>query len=215
MTAKDLILLMADLDAELTMKGLLLRHRALGIRPVGYDIIRHAMRDSGCRRDAATQLRGYHGRYAHALVIFDRHGCGADTTERDVIEREVEEQLARSGWPEGHSACIVLDPELESWVWSDSPEVARVLGWREGMAALIRELREREFVNEGEWKPRDPKAAMKHILRRARIPHSAALFARLAAGVGLSRCHDPAFHKFVHALRRWFPDNGGGEGLPS
>jgi hypothetical protein len=63
-------------------------------------------------------------------VLFDYYGCGAEhEMAPEEIEDEVEEKLSRSGW-EDRARCVVIDPELEVWVWSDSPEVDRCLGWK-------------------------------------------------------------------------------------
>ena len=58
---------------------------------------------------------------------------------REEIQEEVEIGLTRNGW-EGRSKAIVIDPELEVWVWSRSPIVAEVLGWDTDIEALRRWL---------------------------------------------------------------------------
>ena len=49
---KDLIILVADKNMEHTIKGLLARPPALGIRPLSFDIRVHPERDAGCRGEA-------------------------------------------------------------------------------------------------------------------------------------------------------------------
>jgi hypothetical protein len=66
--------------------------------------------------------------HEHALVLFDRAGRGKEGVGRAALEREVEERLAASGWS-ARAAAIVMDPELEAWVWVDSPHVERIVGW--------------------------------------------------------------------------------------
>ena len=116
------------------MKGLLVRTDSIDIAPMDFEIRRHVNRDSGCRTNAANFLRPYLRAYHYALVIFDRHGCGSRGT-REEIQEEVEIDLTRNGW-EGRSKAIVIDPELEVWVWSRSPIVAEVLGWDTDFEAL-------------------------------------------------------------------------------
>ena len=123
---KDLFVLAADLELANALEGLLSRPRDLGIRDVAFDMERHLNRDSGCRTEAVEYLRPYHRGYQYALVVFDYHGCGS-VRPKEVIQRGLEE-LARNGW-EDRARVIVIEPELEVWVWSDSPAAYRVLGW--------------------------------------------------------------------------------------
>lgn len=204
MTAnKDLFLLLADTDAQYAIETLLNRPRALGIRPICYDRIRHVGRDAGCRKDCVELLRRYQRSHAHALVVFDRHGSGWDKRPREEIEADRERALADSGW-EKRAAVIVLDPELEAWVWSTSPHVAAVLGWKtpETLQAFLQRHR---WLETESAKPEQPKEAMEAVLRQARKPRSARIFGELAEKIGLSTCTDPAFAKFRATLQHWFP----------
>jgi len=202
---KDLIVLIADLDAENTITTLLDRSHSLGIRSIVYDWVRHTERDPGCCRNSVDMLRRYQTTHAHALVVFDRHGSGRDGEDREVIERSIEELLSRSGWGD-RVAVIVLDPELEIWVWSDSPEVCGALGWN-NRSNLDTFLLQEEWIEEGQVKPTQPKEAMGAALKRSRTPRSAGIFEQLAENVSLNRCTDPAFTKLKAVLRSWFSNN--------
>ena len=104
----------------------------------------------------------------------------------------------------GRASVIVIDPELEVWVWSQSPEVDRALGWSQCQPDLRTWLQSQDLLQERGQKPPDPKSAMQQALRRVRKPHSAAIFAQLAEHVGIQRCRDSAFLKLRNTLRRWF-----------
>ena len=78
MNNMDLFVLVADLDMANTLEGLLSRSRDVGIRDVMFDVRRHPGRDNGCRTVSVEYLRPYLGRYDHALIVFDRHGCPDD-----------------------------------------------------------------------------------------------------------------------------------------
>ena len=132
--AKDLVILVPGRDEAKTLAGILSRPNAIGIRPVDYEVQQHPDRDAGCRLRGHEFLRREVRRFAHALVLFDRMGCGDEQTSRVALERAVAAQMAASGW-EDRAAAIVIDPELEAWVWSDSPQVARCLGWTFGMSS--------------------------------------------------------------------------------
>jgi len=203
MTVKDLIVLTADKDTEFSIRALLNRHLAVGIRQIQYDLFVHPGHDSGCRPRAHTFLRAFAKSYSFALVIFDREGCGRDDHSRLEIEREAEDALASSGW-KGRSSVIVIDPELEAWVWSDSPHVPTVLGWTAPAADLHTWLQAHNFALLPNRKPVRPKEAMLATLRAMRKPPSAALFQQLASQVSFTRCTDDAFLKLLTTLRRWF-----------
>ena len=92
----DLLVLVADLDMEQAVKGLLARPESLEMAPVKFEIRRHPRRDSGCRTGAVEYLRAFLGSYRHALILFDLEGSGSDRA-REEARREVEAVLSRSG----------------------------------------------------------------------------------------------------------------------
>ncbi len=202
---RDLVVLVADNDIAETMRALLQsRQTSLGIRPVEFDILPVRPRDGRCRAHAVEYLRREASAYRHAIVVFDRHGCGRETESRTAIEDQVERDLSRNGW-EGTAKAVVIDPEIEQWVWSGSTEVARVLHAQGDYAALQRSLRSAGLWPQGAPKPPDPKQAMKQVLRQTRTPPSPVMFRRLAEKVSLRRCQCPAFGKFKDTLASWFP----------
>ncbi|ATB35437.1 hypothetical protein CYFUS_000850 [Cystobacter fuscus] len=203
--AKDLVVLVADKNTEFALKGLLTRRtHALRIRPITFDVFVHIERDPGCLRRAPDFLRPHSTRYNHALVMFDRDGCGQEHKERVDLEQQVEEQLAQSGW-DNRSAAVVLDPELEIWVWSDSPHVETTLGWSNRVPGLRSWLVNSGLLGESDVKPRDPKLAVEEALRVARKPRSSNLYQQLALSVGFESCSDAAFQKLKKLLNTWFP----------
>ena len=200
---KDLFVLTADADMQAAMKTLLsARHRALGIRNIAFTVERHTQRDAGCRRRAADRLRGYAHDHAHALVMFDRDGSG-DSSPREDIQTSVDAQLSAAGWPD-RSKTIVIDPELEVWIWGSSPHVARLLGWQTN-EVLRSWLHQHGLWPEPETKPPDPKAALHRALRIQNRHPNASLFGEVARRVGLGRCQDPAFQELRSTLKEWFP----------
>jgi hypothetical protein len=99
----------------------------------------------------------------------------------------------------------VIAPELETWVWSDSPRVDRVLGWNRDDLSLREWLREKGLLEEGAVKPTEPKRAVELTLRTVRTPRSSSIYFELAQRVSTDRCTDPAFEKLRRCLREWFP----------
>jgi hypothetical protein len=204
---KDLILLVPDKNMEASLKGLLSRFQALRLRPVIFDLFPHPDRDPGCLLRGHDFLRPFVSLYEHALVLLDRAGCGRDAADRSTLETQIEGRLSQTGW-ESRAAAVVISPELENWVWSDSPHVERALGWERGPAPLRSWLREKGLLEAGAAKPARPKEAVELALWTVRKPRSSAIYFELAQNVSTDRCTDPAFLKLRRCLREWFPPLG-------
>jgi hypothetical protein len=201
---RDLVVLVADKDMEQAIRKLLQRPASLGISTLTHEIYTHPAHDGGCRTASHELLRPLASQYRYAIVLFDREGSGRDAHTREELEQQVEERLAGNGWP-GRCSALVLDPELEIWVWTDSSELDQVIGWA-GRQPSVREwLRAQGFALNAEGKPNRPKEALRAALRYVRKQPSASLFAALAAKTSLSRCTDPTFLKLKTTLRQWFP----------
>lgn len=201
--AKDLVVLVADKNIEFAIEGLLQRPESLGTRPISFEVLPHPERDPGCLLRSPEFLRSFTHRYFHALVLFDREGCGRGRESRSSLEEDLESRLS-DDWTE-RARAVVMDPELEAWFWSDSPHVAEALGWRDRDPDLRTWLEERGFLTSGSIKPSRPKEAVEAALREVRRPRSSAIYGRLASVVSFRRCTDPAFLKLLETLRLWFP----------
>lgn len=202
---RDLVVLVADKDMEQAVLKLLTRAASLGISNVTYNVFTHPRHDPGCRTASCEVLtRSLASQYRFALVLFDYEGSGDEKTAPDQLAQQVEAQLASCGW-EHRCRAVILAPELEIWVWTDSSELDRVIGWA-GRQPVVREwLRDQGFTLQTSGKPDRPKEALRAALRHVRKQPSAALFAALASSVSLSRCVDPAFLKLKSVLQHWFP----------
>ena len=202
---KDLVILVADIQQQKTIQTLLEERRSsLELRPVAFDIFPHSGHDPGIYREAGAFLATFTGQYRYALVLLDVAWDGSPGNA-EKIEQTIQSDLDQHGW-QGRSAVIALNPELEVWVWADSPHVPNELGmtWQQ-----IRELAE----NKGYWareaaKPTHPKELLEEVLYRTRRRRSSALFMRLAQNVGLADCQDPAFVHLREILWAWFPAEG-------
>jgi hypothetical protein len=205
---KDLVVLAADKNTDYGLRGLLGRPASLGIRPIlaSTDTFVHPRRDPGCLNEAHDFLRPMLRDYRHALVVFDRMGCGREALSQARLADAVRGRLSASGW-ENRAEVVVLDPEIEVWVFAASLQVERCLGWPTKRLRLRRWLEERGAWGEGKSKPYDPKAALEIALREIRRPRSSAIYRRLGERVGMQGCTDPGFGKFREVLREWFPAN--------
>lgn len=208
MSVMDLVCLVADSNIEQTLRPLLdERSPALGIMPPSYRLYVHPEHDPGCYHHAPDFLRAFQAQARYALVLFDREGCGQESRSREEIEEDLEQRLRKSGW-EGRATALVIDPELENWVWSDSPHVAAALGWADRSPDLRSWLEAKALLETDAVKPARPKEAMEEALRTVRKPRSSAIYRQLARQVSLVRCSDPAFAKLKATLVRWLGDPG-------
>jgi len=185
-----------------SLREILSRHQSLGTRAFGFDVYPHPEHDPGVLRRAHLFLAPFRQQYDRALVLFDRDGCGS-LQPAPELAAAVQGNLDQSGWA-GRSAVTVLDPELEVWLWAESPHVASALGWS-NWKALRRWLEENGHWRPDALKPGDPKAAVQAALLERRQPMSTAIYRKIARTVSLAKCLDPAFVGLLATLRGWFP----------
>ena len=156
---KDLIILTADKNMRFAVEGLLGRPQALFIRPVKANFYIHPERDPGCLLRSHSFLGSFVNQYTHAIVMFDREGCGREHKSRDELEKEVSLRLSQSGWGD-RATTIVIDPELENWVFSDSPEIDAVIGWGNKNQPLKTWLQENNFMANWQIKTGTPQGSL-------------------------------------------------------
>ena len=171
---------------------------ALCITKPVFDIFVHPERDAGVFCRCQDFLRPFQLFYRFALIMFDRDGCGSQESAK-IIQEITKKRLNESGWND-RNQVVVLDPELEIWVWADSPNVAKALGLSENELQKILF----GYQRDDNLKPKDPKAAMEKALRKSRLPRSSAIYANLASTVTLKNCQDKSFNDFKSALVNWF-----------
>ena len=202
----NLIILVADRNTQFLMQGLLTRHQSFGIKDLSASldqIFVHFQRDPGCYNQCSEFLRPFALDYNYALVIFDHEGSGQENKSREEIENELENKLSLSGW-ENRAKVIVLEPERESWVWSDSPHVEKILGWEERTPSLKTWLQTNGFLENDEIKPARPKEAVEEAMREVRKPRSSSVYQRIAEKVSFKNCTDASFIKLKETLQAWF-----------
>ena len=120
----------------------------------------------------------------------------------DDLQAALNQEFRASAWGERGKA-IVLAPELETWVWSDSPHVAAVAGWAERRPRLRQWLNDHGLWNEQESKPPRRKEAFHAALHASGVARSASLYRQLAERVSLNRCADRSFHDLRTTLSGW------------
>lgn len=199
---KDLVILVADKNMQFALRGALARPEALGIRAITHDFRPHPGRDGGARTSGVDVLALERRRFEHALLVFDLEGCGAEPGQSaEDLERLLDRRLV--GLWGAQAKCIVIDPEVDIWLWGADKVLRDVLRWP--LAGNVRNwLQAQGFVFDAHGKPDRPKDAIEALVRFCRLPRSSALYEKITARVSLRRCSDPAFGRLCAALQNWF-----------
>ena len=134
MNRKDLVVLVADQDMEHALRGLFTQPQRLGIREIEADIKVYSRHDPGCAGEGVDFLSNFSKEYHYGLLMFDHEGSGKEKIEPQKLQEYLNEKFLLSTWSE-RARAIVVSPELEAWVWSDSPMLTR---WRDGKAGSLR-----------------------------------------------------------------------------
>lgn len=202
---KDLIILVADQNMRDCIDGLLPRFpHVLGIDPIEYDIYVHPNRDPGCRTQSSDFLKSFQKKYKFALVIFDKEGCGKESLTREELEQSVEDLLYSNGWAE-RARTIVIEPELENWIWVRSAQLAEIINW-ESIESLYEWLSDQEYLTDESPKPKRPKEAFEAALYISKKRRSSSIYKQIASRVSFRNCTDRSFLKFIQCINDWFPN---------
>ena len=212
---RPLMFLVADKNMEYALRGFFERdafHEAVRCAPFEFDIRPHkdikvasGQNDPGLFTRANELLRPFRNQYRHTVVMIDAEWEGSPGSE--VIRNRLEQHIEDAGWPRADGLGLVLEPEVDAWLWSDSPHSATALGWS-SWKALRAALESRHWLDRGVNKPKQPKEAAEWALRQKRKPRSSAIYRAVASRVSVNRCEDAALHRLLETLRRWFPQEG-------
>jgi hypothetical protein len=202
----------ADANMEYTLRGVFSRDRydlTLQCGAFAFDARLDLVRATGDNDPALYQriesyARPARSSHSHLVVMIDAEWTGSPGAPR--IREHIEERCARCGWSADAVVAIVLDPELEAWIWQDSPIIETALGYKG--SSLRKDLATSGAWPEASPKPPRPKETLEAELRHNRIPRSSALYRQVAAQISVKGCVDPAFGRLQTALRRWFPEGG-------
>jgi len=199
----DLVCLVADKNIEAVIEAVLQRPEALGIRRITSKLNVHPHRDSGCFDNPIPFLQPWRREAQHALVLLDRAWEGAPDMTTLELEADVNDRLHRSApdW----AKCVVIDPEVEAWLFRRSPRLDEKLGWQGKTPSLQDSLAANGMWPHEAAKPPDPKAAIEWALHKVQRPRSSATYREVGSVLGLRDCVDPSFHRFRTHLQTWYP----------
>ena len=201
---KDLVVLAADKNIEHTLKGLFSRPQSLGIQPIEVDIFIEPEHDPACAIRGVSFLSSFSNNYSFALLVFDHQGSGKESITVQDLQDQLNAELTQSTWGTGRARALVLAPELETWIWSNSPHVDKITGWKNRTPGLRPWLAEQGWLQDGQTKPIQPKEAFEAALRVAHTPRSSSLYLKIAKKVSLERCTDTSFMEFKVIMQNWF-----------
>jgi hypothetical protein len=199
---KDLGILVADLSMEKVLEAALFRHKALGIRPITFDIKVHPQRDGGIRTTGSQLLSLQSRQYMYGLLVLDFEGSGSHQTDALSLENELDVRLNLL-W-QSNAKAIVIEPELDVWMWGADNVLQQILGWPSGVS-LRDWLRTKEISFLPNGKPERPKEAIEKIMFELKKPRSSALYYKIASKISFRRCTDSAFLRLRNTLVKWFP----------
>ena len=121
---KDLFVQAADMDAKMFIYSILQKHKAIGIRPITFDIEAHPLHDSGMVKSGAELSRLKKGKYTKIILIWDHEGSGREHKyQAREIEVQIRQKLDVITWSNDNDA-IALVPELETWLWHCKQAIA-------------------------------------------------------------------------------------------
>jgi hypothetical protein len=166
------------------------------------DILVASGNDPDVYMRAHELLRSYRRTHRFAVVVLDNAWDGSPGVA--TIQYIIQENMRSSGWHRERFEVVVIDPELEAWIWQDSQHVTSAFRFTQH-PSLRQWLGEQGLWDAGTAKPADPKTAVESTLRMSRLPRSSAIYRQITSRISVQSCTDPAFHRLRDALRRWFP----------
>jgi hypothetical protein len=211
---RDCMFYVADQNMAETFKGFLTRpqfHLSLSCSPFEFDPLYDLARaegktDGGLWRHAGSLCKGYLHTHRRLVICLDRDFGGSPGQVQ--IRTDIETQLLNVGWDATNFKVLVIDPELEQWIWQNNVHVESALNHKGGQS--LREM----LAASGDWptgnaKPIDPKKVLERIVtQNLRGNRSSTLYSKISSRVSVGGCQDVEFIALKQQLQTWFPVGG-------
>ena len=155
--------------------------------------------DGGVHKSAQELLRPYLNTHSRAMVVLDQQFGGelpAAEVRQDILAR-----LHQNGWND-RCEVVVINPELEVWLWQNSPHVEQAVGFS---GSLRQHLQDNGKWPAGAPKPLEPKEAMQALVKAKKPLKTQVVYSRIARSVSIHGCRDQSFDLFANTIRHWFP----------
>lgn len=161
--------------------------------------------DGGIWKHAHENLQVFKDRYHHAVVLLDADFDPHPGVE--VLVKDISNGMIKSGWEENRFSVIVIEPELESWLWAPNKNIAQAFGHSD-FNELRKLLETEQLWNPGEPKPHDLKGARDLAAKLGGKKTGGPIFKNAFEAISrraLDRCIEPGFIKLRAAMSEWFP----------
>ena len=236
---KPLLIFAADSECAATLRGFFERrkfHTSLGCGPIELDGIAfnpeqdirvHPEHDPGMYTDPHTVLQAERKSFQYALLILDEAWEGSPPAAKILSDIEGLVQT-RAYWDRPRFEVILIQPELEAWIWQRNPNVAEAFEFSGGDAELWRFLaaqalrldkdkKKHRFIpanplaqlspawSANKPKPENPKGLAEALSHHCQSGPASGIFNEISSTISVKGCKDLAFLRLRDTLRRWFP----------
>lgn len=214
---RECLFYVADITIEAVIKAYLRRdgvHHRLGTGQLDIDPDQDVQRagllkDPGLWKHGHEAVRGYRPQYKRAIIVLDSDFDGSPGA--GTILDELSANLYRNGWSEDDCRVIVIDPEIENWIWiRANTHVERAFEYtpaNHGGLRLHEQLEAHDWWQPDEAKPGRPKEAAEWVFDNLSANQVAPsdCYADIAARISIRGCTDEAFGQLQLLLQTWFP----------
>jgi len=204
----DLLAFVADADLLAVMEEVLARPAELGAGAFTFKVDRHTGRDPGMVKDGPELVRMRKAEAERCVLIWDHQGSGWEARHTASESRiRIIDKLERFTWKDCSDA-LVLEPELEEWLWRDPPSIARHLEVEPAnFDAWVDAFAGKQRLSATTAKTTCPKELLYHVFKsrwnRQPRPGDYRAIAKLADLSGWG--HSASFSSLLGVLVRWFP----------
>jgi len=241
---KPLVIMTADGQCKATLRGFFERKKfylSLGCGPIELDdetfdpendIVVHPGKDPGVWSDPQKVLFSTGKVYEKALIILDHAWEGAPPADQ-LIER-IKTLVEKEAKLEPHRfEVILIEPELEAWIWQRNQQVVDAFGFKGNEAALWNLFEDKSLLLDQDeeehrfvpanalggqppaWpmanpKPENPKGLVEALKSHCRSGPPSEIFSEISSHISVKNCGDEAFQLLRAKLREWFPKPNAG-----
>jgi hypothetical protein len=171
------------------------------------DLFSSATMDPGTFTTGEELLRPFQRTHRHAIIMLDADWDGSPGA--DAIRTDLTARILSTGWAATAFKVVVIEPELEAWIWQRNQRVAKVLNFNSVSEMVMAVQAAKIDWPDDKAKPMRPKEALEAVATRKRnIGFSSALHRSITETVSLVGCQDAAFIELKQTLQNWFPIGG-------
>lgn len=217
---RDIIFHLADQHMEAGFRAFFARdnwHHVLGCSQFEIDpdserdiYRRGGYTDGGIWKHAHNNLVPFKDDYRYAVIVLDADfepHPGAEKLRDDITKN-----MLGAGWTADSFCVVVIDKELEAWLWAPNVNVAKAFGHGD-FDQMRAALAQKNLWDEGAPKPNDLKAARDLAAKLGGKKTGGPIFRGVFKGISkraCDLCQENGFIAMRTALKTWFPLTEGG-----